>query len=156
MNNPTLSPCIILFPTRYDKSINDWHETTIFTRWPSVSLVRFMIDLLTSQSIADDVTNAFCNTHYKILTHARTRKAMSNSLDVDLIHGYIYVQLCKWRSYECKYFSVLLEKGTKLFYAINTISVDVKTIRKSFFERFFYLQICLPSTTLTFVILLSD
>ena len=81
------STYIVLFLTRHNESINN-DKPTIFTHCSRVSLTRFSFcwwrhnrSLMTSQWLDN------CD--------AVTRIVISNSLDIDFIHGYIHGWSCK-------------------------------------------------------------
>ena len=85
------STYVILFLTRHNESINEY-KTTSFTRRPRVSLARFSFcwwrhnRLLTSQWLDN------CD--------AITWIVISNTLNIDYIHGDIHGQSCK-KKQEC-------------------------------------------------------
>ena len=81
------SAYIILFLTRHNESINDDKNDDLYTLSPCPTLLGFVL-VMTSQSIADDVTmtkQLWCVTWIVI----------SNSLDIDFIHGDIHDRSCK-------------------------------------------------------------
>ena len=81
------STYIILFLTRQNESINDDKNDDLYTLSPCPTLSGFVL-VMTSQSIADDVTmtrQLWCVTWIVI----------SNSLDIDFIHGDIHGRSCK-------------------------------------------------------------
>ena len=81
------STYIILFVTRHNESINDDKNDNLYTLSTCPTLLGFVL-LMMSQSIADDVTmtrQLWCVTWIVI----------SNSLDIDFIHGNIHGRSCK-------------------------------------------------------------
>ena len=75
----------ILFLTRHKESINDDKNDDLYTPSPWLSSSVFVL-LMTSQSIADDVT----------MTRQLWRNhVISNPLDIDFIHGDIHDRSCK-------------------------------------------------------------
>ena len=75
------SAYIILFLTRHNESINDNKNDDLFTSSPCLARLVSVL-LMTSQSIADDVT----------MTRQLWR---DHSLDINFIHGDIHVRSCK-------------------------------------------------------------
>ena len=77
----------ILFLTQNNKSINDDKNDDLYTS--SLCLTRsIFILLMTSQSIAEDVTRT------KQLWHDHMN-SISNSLEINFIHGYIHGRSCE-------------------------------------------------------------
>ena len=96
---------IILFLTRHNESIND-DKTTIFSHRPRVSLIRF----------------SFCWCHNRLLMTSQwpdncdaiTWIVLSNSLDIDFVHGDIHGRSCK------KIIMYILHCTWKVFLCDNT------------------------------------
>ena len=83
------STYIILFLTRHNVSINDDKNNDVYTSSPFLTRSVF-VPLMTSQSIADDVTIP-----RQLWYDAITWIMISNSLDIDFIDGDIHGRLCK-------------------------------------------------------------
>ena len=67
-------------------------KTSIFTHHPRISLARFYVLLMTSQSIGDDVA---MTSQWPDNCDANMWQVRSNSLDIDFIHGNIHGRSCK-------------------------------------------------------------
>ena len=80
------STYIILFQTRHNESINDDKTNDLYTSSPCLTRSMFGL-LMTSQSIADDVTIA------RQLWRGHVNSDIS--LDIDFIHGDIHGRSCK-------------------------------------------------------------
>ena len=83
------STYINLSLARHNKSINDNKNNYLFTLSPCLSHLVFVL-LMTSQSIADDVTS-----QWPYNCDAITWIVISNSLDIDFIYGDIHGESCK-------------------------------------------------------------
>ena len=108
----TLNTCIILFLTPHNQSINDDKNGDLHT---SVYIL-----LMRSQSIADDFIMARQLWRDQWIT-------ISNSLDIDFIHGDIHRRSCKKRSYvmiKLKIFFVIKSKIYLCLY-INIIIYEI-------------------------------
>ena len=97
---------IILFLTRHKESINN-AKTRIFTHNPRVSLARFTFCWWRHNPLA-------MTSQWPDNWDANTLQVISNSLDIDFIHGDIHGRSCKKLLY---YISVLAWKISRLFQA---------------------------------------
>ena len=89
---------IILLLTRLQESRNNDNNDDLLTSTPCFTHSVYVL-LMTSQSIADDVTNALCITRSNSCD-TRTRKAMSNTFDINLIHDHIHGRSCTTRCFQ--------------------------------------------------------